>query len=271
MTRESMLQAVADLVRQANAEIMDVYAREDFGVETKEDDSPLTQADLRAHRVLEAGLRALTPELPVISEESGLASYEERRTWARYWLIDPLDGTKEFIARNGEFTVNVALIEDGQPTLGCVGVPARDALYLGDVLAGMATCIDARGTRALRARPMQAGRAVAAVASRRHGGERLEVMLKAMEADFGTVELKNVGSALKLCLIAEGEADIYPRLGPTSEWDIAAAQAVLQAAGGAVTQLDGSAIEYNKRDILNPEFLAVADPAYGWAARLPRV
>ena len=270
MTREALLAAVGELVRKANDEIMQVYGHE-FSVQTKADDSPLTEADLRAHNVLVAGLQQLTPELPVVSEESGLASYEERRHWQRYWLIDPLDGTKEFVARNGEFTVNVALIEGGRPTLGCVGVPARNALYLADVQAGLASCTDPNGTRALRARPMQAGRAVAAVASRRHGGERLDVLLKAMEADFGAVELKNVGSALKLCLLAEGEADIYPRLAPTSEWDIAAAQAVLEAAGGAVTQLDGRPIEYNKPDILNPEFLAVADAAYGWSARLPRV
>ena len=270
MTREALLQAIAELVRTANAEIMEVYGHE-FSVQTKADDSPLTEADLRAHNVLVAGLQRLTPELPVVSEESGLASFDERRHWQRYWLIDPLDGTKEFVARNGEFTVNVALIEGGRPTLGCVGVPARAALYLGDVQAGIASCVDANGTRVLRARPMQAGRPVAAVASRRHGGERLEALLKAMEANFGTVELKNVGSALKLCLLAEGEADLYPRLAPTSEWDIAAAQAVLEAAGGAVTQLDGRPMEYNKPDILNPEFLAVADATYGWSARLPRV
>ena len=265
-----MFESVLQLVRDAGAAIMQVYAQ-DFAVETKADNSPLTEADMRSHRVLVAGLGALTPVLPIISEESGLADYEQRRQWASYWLIDPLDGTKEFVARNGEFTVNVALMEDGRPTFGCVGVPAQGLLYCGDVAGGIAVRVSADGSTTLRARRMSPGRQVAAVASRRHGGERLELLLKTMETTYGPIELKNVGSALKLCLVAQGDADVYPRLGPTSEWDIAAAEAVLVAAGGAVTTFAGEPLQYNKPDILNPEFLAVADPVYGWAARLPRL
>ena len=268
MDRVQLLESVVQLVRAAGAVIMAVYARE-FAVETKADDSPLTEADMSSHRVLVAGLAALSPAMPIVSEESGLADFEERRQWTRYWLIDPLDGTKEFIARNGEFTVNVALMENGRPTLGCVGVPAQQVLYAGDVQRGVAQRIAADGTSVLRTRTMQAGRQVAAVASRRHGGERLELLLQALTASLGPIELKNVGSALKLCLVAQGDADLYPRLGPTSEWDIAAAEAVLVAAGGAVTTFAGKPLQYNKRDILNPEFLAVADPDYGWPARLP--
>lgn len=270
MDRMQLRAAMVQLVRQAGAAIMTVYAQ-DFGVEIKADDSPLTEADMSSHRVLVAGLAALSPSLPIVSEESGLADHATRQRWSRYWLIDPLDGTKEFIARNGEFTVNVALMENGRPSLGCVGVPAQDLLYVGDVVRGVAERIDANGAHAIKARAMQVGRSVAAVASRRHGGERLELLLKALEASLGAIELKNVGSALKLCLVAQGDADLYPRLGPTSEWDIAAAEAVLVAAGGAVTTFDGTPLQYNKPNILNPEFLAVADPTYDWPSKLPRV
>ena len=270
MDRMQLRETLMQLVRKAGVAIMTVYAQ-DFGVETKADDSPLTEADMSSHRVLVAGLEALSPALPIISEESGLVDFATRQRWPRYWLIDPLDGTKEFIAKNGEFTVNVALMENGRPTLGCVGVPAQDMLYVGDVERGVAERIDADGAHAIKARAMRSGRPVAAVASRRHGGERLELLLKALETSLGAIELKNVGSALKLCLVAQGDADLYPRLGPTSEWDIAAAEAVLVAAGGAVTTFDGAPLQYNKLDILNPEFLAVADPTYDWPNKLPRV
>jgi 3'(2'), 5'-bisphosphate nucleotidase len=159
--------------------------------------------------------------------------------------------------------VNVALVEDNRPTLGVVGVPARDQLFVGDVVSGMARRQDAAGAHDLRARPY-AGSRPTIVASRRHGGEALEGALRALEQAEGTPELRNVGRALKLCLLAEGDADVYPRLAPTSEWDTAAAQAVLEAAGGAVLQLHGAPLAYNKADILNPPFVAVADPAYGW-------
>ncbi|HZI80112.1 MAG TPA: 3'(2'),5'-bisphosphate nucleotidase CysQ, partial [Vicinamibacterales bacterium] len=173
------------------------------------------------------------------------------------------DGTKEFLARNGEFTVNVALVEGTRPTLGVVGVPARDQLFVGDVAGGLAQRLDASGARDVRARRYVGSRPTV-VASRRHGGEKLEGALLAMAKDEGTPELRNVGSALKLCLLAEGEADIYPRLAPTSEWDTAAAQAVLEAAGGAVLQLNGEPVAYNKAEVLNPEFVAVADRTVDW-------
>ena len=270
MERSQLLDAVVQLVRDAGAAIMTVYAK-DFGVQTKADDSPLTEADMSSHHVLVAGLEALRPWLPIISEESGLADYAQRQQWSRYWLIDPLDGTKEFIARNGEFTVNVALMENGRPTLGCVGVPAQEMLYIGDVARGIAQRVDANGEHAIRTRSVVNGRQITAVASRRHGGERLELLLKALATSHGQIELKNVGSALKLCLVAQGDADLYPRLGPTSEWDIAAAEAVLVAAGGAVTTFAGAPLQYNKQDILNPEFLAVGDPSYSWPSKLPHL
>ena len=260
--RARLLDDVAALVRAAHVEIMRVYARP-VEAQLKEDRSPLTEADLASHRVLTSGLARLAPSLPIISEEGGLPDARERASWGAYWLIDPLDGTKEFLAKNGEFTVNVALVEHNRPTLGIVGVPARDQVFVGDVLHRLAQRLDTRGAHDLRARPY-AGARPTVVASRRHGGEALEGALRAIEQSEGAPELRNVGSALKLCLLAEGEADIYPRLAPTSEWDTAAAQAVLEAAGGAVLQLHGAPLAYNKANILNPEFVAVADPRHDW-------
>ena len=261
-----MHEPLIDIVRAAGKAILDVYGSA-FDVTAKADDSPLTEADLRAHRVIVQGLAALAPELPVISEESPPPPFAERRRWRRYWLVDPLDGTREFVSRNGEFTVNVALIEDGAPVLGVVGVPVRGSVYLGDCRAERrrgAYRMDDRGREPLRTRPMRRG-AVTVVASRRHGGERLERYLDALAEVVPEVERVPVGSSLKFCLLAEGRADLYPRLGPTSEWDVAAAHAVLTAAGGAVMQLDGGALAYNAKDsFLNPDFLAVGDPDFPW-------
>jgi 3'(2'), 5'-bisphosphate nucleotidase len=260
--RDRLLEDVVALVRAAHVEIMRVYA-EPAAWELKEDSSPLTAADLASHRVLTEGLTRLTPSVPIVSEEGGLPDASTRAAWPVYWLIDPLDGTKEFLARNGEFTVNVALVEQNRPTLGVVGVPARDQVFLGDVTRRFARRLDACGTLPLRARPY-AGERPTIVASRRHGGEKLEGALRAIERSEGAPDLRNVGSALKLCLLAEGEADLYPRLAPTSEWDTAAAQAILEAAGGQVLQLCGTPVAYNKPDILNPEFIAVADARHDW-------
>jgi 3'(2'), 5'-bisphosphate nucleotidase len=260
--RARLLDEVVVLVRAAHAEILRVYARP-VEAQFKADQSPLTEADLASHAVLTEGLARLAPALPIVSEEGGLPDSDVRASWPAYWLIDPLDGTKEFLARNGEFTVNVALVEHSRPTLGAVGVPVRGQVFVGDVARGVARRLDASGACDLRARPY-AGARPTIVASRRHGGERLEGALRALEATEGAPELRSIGSALKLCLLAEGEADVYPRLAPTSEWDTAAAQAVLEAAGGAVLQLHGAPVAYNKADILNPEFVAVADPRHDW-------
>jgi 3'(2'), 5'-bisphosphate nucleotidase len=260
--RVRLLDEIVGLVRAAHVEILRVYARP-AEAQLKADQSPLTEADLASHRVLTAGLERLAPPLPIVSEEAGLPDAAVRASWPAYWLIDPLDGTKEFLAKNGEFTVNVALIEGKRPTLGAVGVPVRDQVFVGDVARGLAQRLDGSGVHDLRARPYGGSRPTL-VASRRHGGEKLEGALRALERAEGALELRNVGSALKLCLLAEGEADVYPRLAPTSEWDTAAAQAVLEAAGGAVLQLNGQPVTYNKPDILNPEFVAVADPTFDW-------
>jgi 3'(2'), 5'-bisphosphate nucleotidase len=258
------------LTRAAGEAILKVYET-DFEVEQKSDESPLTKADLAAHRIIAAGLARLTPGIPILSEESVPPPYEERLKWSRYWLVDPLDGTKEFINRNGEFTVNIALIDGGRPTFGFVGVPVQGRIYVGDVAAGSCTCHEADGVRTLTGRAMQDDQPVTVVASRSHGGERLEGYLGELATLFPAVDRKPVGSSLKLCILAEGAADLYPRLGLTSEWDIGAAHAVLEAAGGGVWNVNGSPIAYNKEQFLNPEVIAVADARYPWRERLPAV
>lgn len=263
-----MQDALIHLAAAAGRGILEVYDTA-FDVTTKDDASPLTEADLRAHRVIVEGLHELTPEVPVISEEAEPPPFEERRHWHRYWLVDPLDGTKEFVSRNGEFTVNIALIEDGEPVFGVVGVPVRGHIYVGDCLGNTAFRMSEGGREPLRTRPMQQ-RAVTVVASRRHGGDRLATYLDTLAESFEIIR-RPVGSSLKFCLLAEGEADFYPRLGPTSEWDIAAAHAVLQAAGGAVMLTDGTPLRYNEKEsFLNPDFVAVGDPGFAWRDHLPR-
>ena len=264
------LPALAEIVDAAGQAILDIYGS-DFEVQHKSDQSPLTQADLAAHRVIEAGLAELHPRLPVFSEESEPPPYAERRHWRRYWLVDPLDGTREFVNRNGEFTVNIALIEDGRPRLGLVGAPCLDQLFIGDVENGHAEKRVGGQSTPLSGRRMTDRQSLTVVASRSHGNERLKRYLDALAQDFPELERRPMGSSLKLCLLAEGQADLYPRLGPTSEWDIAAADAVLSAAGGAVRQLNGEPLAYNKADVLNPDFIAVADAGFPWQERLPNV
>ena len=263
-----MYDDLVELVRLAGSEILKIY-ESSFTVEKKSDNSPLTQADLKAHDLIETGLRDLDSSIPIISEESALPAYDIRRKWDRYWLVDPLDGTREFVNRNGEFTVNIALIERNRPILGFVGVPVKDCIYVGDVKKNRAFCLERTGQREIKTRSLPED-SISVVVSRTHGGSRLQYYLELIEREFGRVELKSVGSSLKFCLLAEGIADFYPRLGPTSEWDIGAAQAVLVAAGGAVQLFNGSSVLYNtKEQLLNPDFMAISDPQVPWVERLP--
>ena len=251
-------EAVIALARAAAAAIVQVYDR-GFEVEHKADHSPVTEADLASHRIIEAGLRRLTPQWPVLSEEGASTPWETRRQWRRYWLVDPLDGTREFIKRNGEFTVNIALIEDGVPIFGVVLAPVGGALWHavrgdgayrrdGDAEAPLSTRRPAVGT-------------LGVAASRSHRDARTQRLLQRI-GDTHTVGL---GSSLKFCRIAEGGMDVYPRFGPTSEWDTAAAQCVLECAGGAVIAPDGRPFRYNQRDtLLNGDFLALGDPDLPW-------
>jgi 3'(2'), 5'-bisphosphate nucleotidase len=255
------LDEVAAIGEAAGKRILEVYQRP-FDVQHKDDGSPLTEADRAAHELILARLRVLAPDLPVLSEESATIEYRVRSGWTRFWLVDPLDGTREFVKRNGEFTVNIALIDDGRPVLGVVHVPVTGVTYLG--LRGVGAWKIEGGTRqAIRVRMYRGGRATV-VASRSHRGEAVDRFLARLEAREGVYDTASYGSSLKLCLVAEGAADIYPRLGPTSEWDTAAAQCVVEAAGGRVINLDGMPLHYNKPDILNPWFLVTGAGDYDW-------
>ena len=294
-----LLSTAIDASIRAGVEILEVYESADFEVEAKDDKSPLTLADRRSHDTIIARLNdAKEPskrakhrqrvEIPVLSEEGGDIAYEERSSWDRFWLVDPLDGTKEFIKRNGEFTVNIALIENGDPVLGVVYVPVTGALYFSAPGVGaMKTGIDAseyRGNEGgldldtilekARTLPIDGAagengrdtdrektRPVRVVASRSHFSEETADFINDLESRFGAVETVSAGSSIKICLVAEGSADVYPRFGPTMEWDVAAGHAVAAHAGCCVVRTDTTeALAYNKRDLLNPWFIVGRAP-----------
>ena len=261
---KSLIDPVVALAEDAGRAILEVYSS-DFEVQSKEDESPLTQADLASHHRIVAGLEALTPGMPIISEESGLPDFEERSQWLRYWLIDPLDGTREFVNRNGEFTVNIALIDNQKPVFGVVHVPVQDKTYIGCEGIG-AERRNADGSRESIRVADTSARPVRIVGSRSHRGASLDAYLE----NLGECDMVPMGSSLKFCVIAEGGADLYPRLGLTSEWDTAAAQAVVEQAGGSVVTLDGKPMKYNaKADILNPYFFVIGAADRDWLALLP--
>lgn len=265
MTTEllSLLPRVQAIAQAAGREISRVYATA-FAVETKADNSPLTAADRAAHDSIAAALAKLTPGVPLWSEESATVPWETRRHWAEFWLVDPLDGTREFIKRNGEFTVNIALVRNHRTILGVVHAPVPGRDYCG-YAGGPAQRTDpGQPPREIRVR-QPASPPVRVAGSRSHRGASLDSFLERL----GAHEFVSMGSSLKFCLVAEGAADIYPRLGPTSEWDTAAAQAVVEAAGGSVVGLDGQPLCYNTRpEVLNPYFLACGDPDRDWLALL---
>lgn len=255
---QTWIEPVLKLARAAGAAIMQVYVQ-DFSVELKDDRSPLTAADMAAHHLIVAGLKELTPGIPVLSEESAHFDWVERQTWQRYWLVDPLDGTREFIKKNGEFTVNIALIEDGVAVFGVVYAPALDELHYGIRGVGAFICDGESRVPITSRRPAAAPLHVAA--SRSHLDARTAAAIERM----GEVHLFGMGSSLKFCRMAEARLDVYPRFAPTSEWDTAAGQCVLEAAGGVVLMLDGKPLSYNSKDsLLNPDFLALGDPGLPW-------
>jgi 3'(2'), 5'-bisphosphate nucleotidase len=256
-----LLPGVLDAVAAASTAILEVYASAHL-VEYKADDSPITRADRAAHDILAARLALVAPAIPTLSEEAEAAhAHAVRSGWRELWLVDPLDGTKEFIGRNGEFTVNVALIRDHEPVLGVVAAPALGVTYF--AARGHGAWCTQVGTEPRSVHVRRAADPLVVVGSRSHRGDSLDGLL----ARLGPHEMRPMGSALKFCLVAEGAADFYPRLGPTSEWDTAAAQAVLEVAGGAVTTLDGTPLRYNARDtLLNPHFIAYGDRTRNWPA-----
>jgi 3'(2'), 5'-bisphosphate nucleotidase len=247
---KALAAALLPITARAGEAIMRVYAG-DFVVERKSDDSPLTLADLESQRVIQEGLARLTPGVPVLSEESSHAPWEERRSWRELWIVDPLDGTREFVKRNGEFTINIALVVNHEPMLGVISAPAIGVVYWGAVGVGAFRRRPGEPEVAIGiARPAQPLRVVG---SRSHESRETEIYLQGL----GSYVHTGVGSSLKFCLVAEGSADLYPRFGPTSEWDTAAGQAVLESAGGRVTRVDGHRLTYNCRDtLINGDFLA---------------
>jgi len=259
MLKQPLIQNIIDISHLAGDKIMDIY-QNDFAIYEKSDKSPLTEADLAAHNCIVEGLSKVS-DFPILSEESANISWQERSSWNTYWLVDPLDGTKEFIKKNGEFTVNIALIKDGVPIFGVVYAPVLKQTYVG-VLGQGAYKITAGVKTEISPKAWTKGQTWKIVGSRSHQSPEIQALLDTLE---GETELVAMGSSLKLCLVAEGAAHLYPRLGPTCEWDTGAAQAVVEAAGGKVTIIedatnaltaDAEPLRYNQKDsVLNPYFL----------------
>ena len=243
------INALATLAGKA---IMEIYAMEDFSeiVDYKSDHSPLTLADKKANKIILDGLQSIYPEIPIISEEEALPSYEERKAWKWFWLVDPLDGTKEFIKRNGEFTVNIALIFEGSPVMGVIYVPATEVLYYSSIRSGAFSEFNGR-TSVMKVSQKKQG--LVSIGSRSHSSNKESEVLSA----YPISEYLTAGSSLKFCRIAEGFADIYYRGGPTMEWDIAAGHAIVEAAGGCVLDENGLPFRYNKANLLNGPFLCL--------------
>lgn len=257
-----MLDAVKAAVSDAGHRILEIYNSDNFGIETKGDDSPLTQADKDAHHILVAALEALNVG-PVLSEEDADISWPERQSWDQYWLVDPLDGTKEFIKRNGEFTVNVALIRGGEPVLGVVYAPVLDLWYWGEKGQGAFKQTGSEGAVAIKPSPLPTeGDTWRIVGSRSHSSADFDAFM----AKLNNADLVSMGSSLKLCMVAEGAADLYPRLIPTCEWDTAAAQAVVEASGGLVLNWETmEPLRYNtKEELLNPYFIVCSEKSDTW-------
>jgi len=257
-----LLTHALDAARAGGAAILEYYGQP-LPHDVKADHSPLTQADLASHRTILDRLTAATPDIPVLSEESDPDAVAARKTWRTFWCVDPLDGTKEFIkATTGEFTVNIALVTGDAPVLGVVHVPVQDVTYFAaDGLAWKQTGDADPVAISTRALPLET---LTVVASRDHAGPEVAAFIGRAEADGRSVEATSMGSSLKFCLVAEGVADIYPRTVPTFEWDTAAAQAVVEAAGGGISTRDGKRLRYNKDDLRNPSVFAWGDDALPW-------
>ncbi len=253
-----MLEQIKTIARDAGGEILNYYEG-DAGVRLKQDESPLTLADLAAHRFICARLRELDASIPVLSEESDEESGAGRKSWSRFWLVDPLDGTKEFIKKSGEFTVNIALIEDGESVMGVVRAPVLKTTWFAEAGSGAWKQTDGDEAAALSVSRPNAAR-LGIVASRDHAGPLVSELLER----FPGAETKSMGSSLKFCLVAEGRADIYLRDVPTMEWDTGAAQCVVEAAGGVVQTLEGERLTYNKDDLRNPSLVTLGDKDFDW-------
>ena len=258
------------IAKGAGERIMKIYADKEFFVEYKEGSSPLTLADKAAHLFIKEGLKKLYPDIPILSEEEEIG-YETRKNWQYFWLVDPLDGTKEFIKRNGEFTVNVALVYDGEPVLGVIHAPAKDTIYFAmrglgayklEDVSKLGSITDEGALLKISKRlPLRdAGRHFTVVASKSHLSKETEEYIDSLHKDHKEIDIISSGSSLKLCMIAEGAADVYPRFAPTMEWDIAAGQIIVTEARGSITVVAGGGpLRYGKEDLHNPFFVASSD------------
>ncbi|WP_406944923.1 3'(2'),5'-bisphosphate nucleotidase CysQ [Halobacillus sp. SY10] len=257
-----MQQQVVQAAVEAGKEIMKIYET-DFEVEYKEDESPLTVADQRSHEIIKEALQKNFPEIPILSEEGSHLSYEERKAWKEFWLVDPIDGTKEFIKKNGEFTVNIALIREGKPVFGVVYAPALDDLYVANEeqgaykVKGLLSSDDVQAYKTKLPLEKSSDKVARVIASRSHMSEETEAFINQLKETYDEVETISAGSSLKLCLVAEGKADYYPRYAPTMEWDTGAGQAIVELSGGKVDIAnENSPLTYNKKNLRNPWFLA---------------
>lgn len=255
------------IAKAAGDEILKVYDSS-FDVEYKEDKSPLTVADKNSHKKIAEGLKRLYPQIPLFSEEGSSVPYEERKKWEKFWLIDPMDGTKEFVNRNGEFTVNISLIHGELPVIGVVYVPVKDIFYFAQKTKGaykLENCPDLESfkTYAKKIICRKSSDKLTVVSSRSHLSDETKKFVGKLEEKYKDVDMISCGSSLKLCVLAEGCADIYPRFAPTREWDISAGQIVVEEAGGFVVTVDGfKQLIYNKPNIVNPWFIATANLEY---------
>jgi 3'(2'), 5'-bisphosphate nucleotidase len=250
------LEPLGNLARKAGKAILEVYET-DFEVERKDDSSPLTLADRKSHQLIAAELQSHYPQIPVLSEEGKEVPYAARKSWPQFWLVDPLDGTKEFVKRNGEFSVNIALIEGTAPTVGVIYLPVLDRLYVAHIRRGCWE-ITPDKSRRLNVGSSPPPATIRVLKSRSHPSPNLEALLEVLPAHESVTR----GSALKFCAIAAGEADFYPRFGPTWEWDTAAGQAIVTAAGGVMVALDGKPFTYNKPNLVNGPFLAASNEVW---------
>jgi len=260
-----LVDEIKQICLEAGDRILEIYET-DFSVETKQDDSPLTAADMAAHNIICAALSKLTPTTPIVSEESSQISFSERQSWDQYWLVDPLDGTREFVKRNGEFSVNIALIEKGRSILGVIYIPVTRIIYSASLNNGAYKHERNKEPTQIFSKKTDLNN-ITVAGSRSHGNEQQQAFI----AKLNNPEILAIGSSLKFCLVAEGAADIYPRFGPTSEWDSGAAQCIVEESGAIVVDTNFKTLEYNtKESLLNPSFLVIADNDFNWAQFLTK-